>query len=344
MKHTKLYLKLTTLPQTENLSTDSLEFELFKEKYSEAREYMKDSDVLHSYYNDASKTSSFARIYSMVMGVVIDDKLHIVIYKGNEKEMLKILVSKLYSEEFSGSELVCFNLGFNLEFITTRMFKHGLDTSSLPIQLKHLNMKVWNMKQCKGMSDYYKGIGWHHMNAKELFWTGGMPLDNIINGDKTYTLYKNNQTDLIDESDIHYLKNIVNIERKSVGEDIIDSFEVYNQNVDVVKEKKKAVKTQPKKSAKEKQEPAKTEEVNPLDTAEDNSLVLKRIFVNNEITKEDKKELVSLIGKKRLLKKDKPILIDMIHSLAINSDIFSKDSKKVVDEKLKIVEELINNL
>ena len=51
----KLYFKLQTLPQTEDLSTDSEEFEIYKSKYLESKEFMKDSDVLHEYFNSSSK-------------------------------------------------------------------------------------------------------------------------------------------------------------------------------------------------------------------------------------------------------------------------------------------------
>lgn len=311
MEIKKLYLKLTTLPQTENLQTESVEFELFKNKYSEAREYMKDSDVLHSYYNDASKTPSFAKIYSMTMGVVDgNETMQIIQMKGEERLLLQTLLNKLSVSP----ELVCFNLGFNLGFITTRMLKNEMDTSNLPLPIKHLNSKPWNLKQNKGMSEWFNGASWFKMGAEELFFTAGLDISNIIDGADVYTYYKTGRIEEIDNSDVFYLKNLINVERISLGENTLEKYNTYFQELSE-------------------------------STAEEEKLpVLNRIYLNKTITKEDKKELVSLIGKKRLLKKDKPILIDIIHKLSLNTAFDNKDKEEVVEEKLKVVEELINNL
>lgn len=313
MEYNKIYLKVTTLPQTENLQTDSLEFELFKEKYNEARNYVKDSDVLHSYENESSKTPSFAKIYSLTVGMVDGDKMVVKIVKGEEKDILQNLLNTLNDERFKRTELVCFNLGFNLGFLTTRMLKNGISTINLPVPLSHLSKKPWEVKGSKGMSEHFNGISWFRMNFQELCFTAGIPIDGIIDGADVYTYYKNGKIDELDNSDYLYLQNLINLDRISEGKETLSEAELFIQSLSEVEE------------------------------AEDTRTVLEKLYDYNEFTEELQEEVKKLIGKKKLTKKDKENLKKILLGVYLRTDFVSgdQDTKAVKEQKEEEVEEFI---
>lgn len=316
MGYNKIYLKITTLPQTGELQTDSLEFELFKDKYSEAREYMKDSDVLHSYYNDSSKTASFAQIHSITIGCVDEGKAIIKVIKGEEKDILQNLVNTLNSDNFKDAELVCFNLGFNLGFLTTRMLKNRLSTKQLPKQLSHLNKKPWEVKGCKGLSEYYSGISWFRMNFKELCFVSGLSTEKILDGEDVYNYYKAGRVEDIDNSDVSYLFNLINVERISQDEEVIVSLDTYFQTIE--------------------------EEVASVD----DRTFLEKLYSTNNFTSELQEELKSIIGKKKLTKVDKTNLFTILRGVLLRTDFVNEDqdNKATKNKKEEQVTNFINSL
>lgn len=80
------------------------------------------------------------------------------------------------------------------------------------------------------------------------------------------------------------------------------------------------------------------------DVPKDERHVLQRIYENNEITETDSKEIREILGKKRLLKKDRKILVDILHSMSIDSNFMGGDKKEDIERKLKETEELISKL
>lgn len=316
MDYNKIYLKVTSLPQTENLQTDSLEFELFKDKYNEARNYVKDSDVLHSYENDSSKTPSFARIYSLTVGMVDEGKMVVKIVKGEEKDILQNLLNTFNDERFKKTELVCFNLGFNLGFLTTRMLKNGISTVGLPVPLRHLNCKPWQLAQNKGLSEHFSGSSWWRFGFEELCFTAGIPIEGIIDGADVYTYYKGGKIDEIDNSDYIYLQNLINLDRISEGKETLSEAELFIQSLSGIEE------------------------------AEDTRTVLEKLYDYNEFTEELQEEVKKLIGKNKLTAKDKKNLFTILRGVVVKCDFVNgdQDSKATIKEKEEEINQFIESL
>lgn len=310
MSYKKIYIKVTTLPQTEDLLTDSLEFKVYKSKYEEAKEFVKDSDVLHSYLTESSKNPSFAKIYSLTIGYVNENNLRVNILKGDEKEILQTFLDTIRSSHFSQSTLVGYNLGFLFGFLTTRMLKNGLDISDVPQQINHLNKKPWEIKGSKDMFGYFKGISWFQPNMVELAFTTGLNT-NLIDGSEIYNYYKSQRIGEIDNNDTLYIQNVCNLDRISEGLEKI-------MNVVFVKKQ------------------------------EDLELpnVLEVIYNNNKISKQSKDRLKELLGKKRVYKKDRPLIKEIILACYIhgNFEIMDQDSKKVIAKKEEEVNQFIESL
>lgn len=68
--------------------------------------------------------------------------------------------------------------------------------------------------------------------------------------------------------------------------------------------------------------------------------ILERIYTSKEVNDTDRKELKVLIKKKKLAKKDIPVVKDIITRLYVNSEMFKADKAAIVQSK----EEEINNL
>jgi hypothetical protein len=72
--------------------------------------------------------------------------------------------------------------------------------------------------------------------------------------------------------------------------------------------------------------------------------VLVRIYNNNSISTKDKEDLLAILDKKRLTKKGKGILVDMLYNLSLSDDMFNKDTKDMQEEKLSKAKDLIEEL
>lgn len=317
MSYNKLYLKITTIPQTEDLQTDSNEFRIYKDKYTDSREYTKDNDVLYSYYEDSAKHPSFGKIYSMTLGCTYEDKNIIKIVKGDEQALLTNLLNILKSDDFKSSELVCFNREFVLTFLTTRMAVNRISTVDLPIPLRHLGLKPWNLKQSKGMSEHYNGVGWFKINFNELCFNLGLPC-NFMKGSDVYTFYKAGKIQELDENDTLYVHNLINADRISEDKEVIQGFDTYHQSLD-----------------------GKVEEV------EDTRPVLEKLHdCTDGIPENLKEELLETLKKKKATKKDKDNLYTILRGVYVKTDFENgdQDPKAVVESKEEEIKELIKQL
>ena len=339
-----LFFDIETVRKVEELQENTPLYDsfIYKMRYAEEaqRKDFNSYNVKALYAEKAALYPEFGKVACITVGKVVDGYLTLYTFKDeDEKTLLGRFNSALSKWMVDDPNLVVCGVNikfFDLRFIFLRSVINRVPTTKGVTDLT--GIKPWLVKALD-LTDLFKQSSSFNSPLVCMAEAMGLPSPKSdSDGSQVSDVYYKEGKEGLEriarycELDVLTTANVLRVFR---DEPLLETPPI---------KKKKAIKEQPKKSAKEKQEPAKTEEVNPLDTAEDNSLVLKRIFVNNEITKEDKKELVSLIGKKRLYKKDKPILIDMIHSLSVNSDMFSKDSQKIIDEKLKAVESLINNL
>jgi hypothetical protein len=217
----KLYLKLTTLPKNDELNEESLEFKVFKDKYEEHKGFVKDSDVKYAYYNEGGKNPSFGKIHSCTIGFVHNGELRIKVIKGKEDEILLSLFSTI-ENNFKDSTIVGFNFKFLLYFISSRIMANNINILSIPKQLRHFGLKPWNLKFSKDLQEYVVGVGWHKPNFKELCMSNNIDID-IIDGSDVNSFIKSGKAGDIDVSDINYLKALINLDRKSEGESLIDT-------------------------------------------------------------------------------------------------------------------------
>lgn len=72
--------------------------------------------------------------------------------------------------------------------------------------------------------------------------------------------------------------------------------------------------------------------------------LLERIMNSPQITTEDKQELTDLLKKKKVLKKDRPILEEILVRLYVNNEMFKADKADVAERKANEIKEILNSL
>lgn len=325
-----LFFDIETIRKVKELEENTPLYDSFvyKMRYTEEaqRKDFNSYNVKALFSEKAALYPEFGRIACITVGKVVDGYLSLYTFKdGDEKTLLERFNTALSKWVIDDPKLVTCGVNtlfFDLRYIFIRSVINQVPTVKGHINLS--NIKPWEVKAVD-ITQIWKQTSPYNAPLVCMAECLGLPSPKSdIDGSQVSEVYYNEGKEGLERIATYCEKDVLttaNILRRLRYEDLLE-----------------VTPTQ------DKQKPTEKKEENPLQTEEDKSLVLKRIYVNNEITKEDKKELLELIGKKRMLKKDKPILIDMIHKLSVSSDIFKKDSDKVIEEKLKVVEELINGL
>ena len=227
--------------------------------------------------------------------------LRVQILKGTEESVLTELLNILNNS--SSYSVATWNAAFTLPFVTTRMAANNLSMSILPPSLNHLGMRPWNLKQTISVSEYVQGIGWFKSTLLEHAYNLGID-HNIIEGEDVYKAFLAGKTQELDDSEVDYIKTLVNVYYSFTGEDKIFASEVTVKVLD---------------------EDVEVEE-KPL---------LQKLMSLGNFTTEIQEEIKELIGKKKLSKNDK----NNIESLLL-SVYQQKGDKKAVKQKKE--EEITN--
>lgn len=261
-----IYIKLTTLPNTEDIKADSQEFALFKNKYGKdfnTNTPLTEAETYQKYYTDSAKTPLFARIYSITIAYCKEDGIiSALVLKGGEKEILQRFFNLYNEDRFKGFKTVLWNADFTLPFITTRASKNDI-LSGYPKDLQHFGKKPWNLT-CLDLQSYLKGCSWFSNSLTEWAYIYNLPAD-FVEGEDVYATYKSEGgKNELDISSINEIVAMVNIHRKSEGEQPLE--EVVS-NVVVLEN-----------------------EVEPIELP-----IFNKIFNKGEVTKELEKQLLEVI-------------------------------------------------
>lgn len=304
-------------------------FDNLSEEYKSAWGYKNKQDGKIPEYNELKdfwyKKSSLYAEFSKVCAVsltFLDNNENLVckeFYGENEKELLESLRVTLNNMVVASSDYRLAGHAskyFDYPFLCKRFVINGLD---IPLVLDVLHLKPWEQKNLCTNELWKMGGTGAGSSLQALCTALAIPISKVdLVGDEVGSTYYKNEFERIGRYCSYDTIATFNIIRKLKKETIFEFEDVnyitaYNDNIEAVEKEEKL----------------------PL---------LNRIYANKSISDDDRKEVKQLIGKKKLTKMEKPILIDILHRLSINSDLFNKDSKDVVQEKLDIVENIINKL
>ena len=205
-----IYFKLITLPANEE--KDSKEFQIWYDKYSEAKEIKSLEDGYKDYIKEASKNPSFGKIEALVVGYTVEDsQIRINILKGSERSILQSFFNLFSGDYFKNATPVMWNAEFILPFISTRALKNKLSLSAIPATLKHHGLKPWNLK-CIDLQSYIKGVGYYIPNLEEAAMNFNLETA-FIDLEDVYSYFKNGHKEVVFSSAENELKTVINIHR-----------------------------------------------------------------------------------------------------------------------------------
>ena len=301
-----LYFKLTTIPQSEEVT--GKELELYFKKYQETNKLEDLEQAKKDYYLNAGKNPLFGKIYSITIGYIYENEARISVLKGDEKNIIQEFINLTYNDYFNRHQIAGWNFSFLLPFLRVRAKKNNIH-QKLHKDCEDLNKKAWTITGLD-LFDAWKGLGWYQSSLEEVAeLTFGIETD-FVDGKDVYSYFKQGKHEDLDNSSVSEIIALINVHKGIKGEDFIE-----NKSVDIkVLEDVKAVEL-------------------PL---------LQRIYKAEFIDETTKNSIKEKLSKKKLTKKDKEYLEDILTSLYVSNEMFKSDKPEVKERKIKEIKELIN--
>lgn len=310
-----LYWKLQSINNTDMIEVGSDEFNIYREKFKknfETRELMSEEETLIHYTYNAWRNPLFSKIYSLTLAFVEGGTLRIKYLTGSEKDLLQTFLNEVKGEYFKEFQLVHSDAEYMLPYLGTRLDIHGFRTS-IPKDLQYKGLRPWNLSGCS-VRDYYQGAGVYKHSLKEIAWVYGLE-NNYIEPVDEFNFYKKGNFDALRDSAVNEIQTLANVHRLMMGENAVNELSVVEQKVEAV------------------------EEVKPT-----NFLAL--LYESQAMTLEVRNGLEKQLKKKKLTKRDREVVREIILGVYISSDFINgqQDSKVTIEKKTKEVDEFLNTI
>ena len=310
-----LYWKLQSINNTDMIEVGSDEFNIYREKFKknfETRELMSEEETLIHYNYNAYKNPLFSKIYSLTVAFVDKGILRVKYITGEEKDLLQTFLNELKSDFFKEFQLVHSDAEYMLPYLGTRLDIHGFRTS-IPKDLIFKGLKSWNLTGFS-VRDHYQGAGAYKHSLKEIAWVYGLKTNYIELADE-FNFYKKGNFEALKDSAVNEIQTLANVHRLMMGENAVSEISIAEQIVEAV------------------------EEVKPT-----NFLAL--LYESQAMTLEVRNGLEKQLKKKKLTKRDREIVREVILGVYLSSDFINnnQDSKATIEKKTKEVDEFLNTI
>lgn len=310
-----LYWKLQSINNTDMIEVGSEEFNIYREKFKknfETRELMSEEETLIHYNYNAWRNPLFSKIYSLTIAFVYEGVLRVKYLTGQEKDLLQTFLNEVKGDFFKDYQLVHSDAEYMLPYIGTRLDIHGFRTS-LHKDLQYKNLRPWNLTGVS-VRDYYQGAGAYKHSLKEIAWVYGLKT-SYIEPSEEFSLYKKGLFDNLKDSAVNEISILANVHRLMIGEDKVDNIEVSEEKVE------------------------KVEEIKPQ-----NFLAL--LYDAQAMTLEIRQGLEKQLKKKKLTKRDREVIREIILGVYLSSDFINnnQDSKSTIEKKTKEVDDFLLTL
>ena len=228
-----LYFKLTTIPQSEEVT--GKELELYFKKYQETNKLEDLEQAKKDYYLNAGKNPLFGKIYSITIGYIYENEARISVLKGDERNIIQEFINLTYNDYFNKHQIAGWNFSFLLPFLRVRAKKNNIH-QKLHKDCEDLNKKAWTISGLD-LFDAWKGLGWYQSSLEEVAeLTFGIETD-FIDGKDVYSYFKQGKHEDLDNSSVSEIMALINVHKGIKGEEFIE-----NKSVDIkVLEEVKAV-------------------------------------------------------------------------------------------------------
>ena len=308
-----LFFDLEVVRKHKDLDINSKEFELFQKKTrnKETDDLLPDNEVVEQYNKRAALKMCYTKIVSIGVGFIKEGEVHIKALEGDEESILKQFCAIANSFDYiCGANI----LAYDLPMIAVNGMKYFDVTETLVDRFLTSGKKPWNLDRCLDLMDIFKGTHYANTSVDEMCYHFEIESPKTdLDGSMVSEEYWNNGIDKIN---------------KYVKQDVFTNINIF----------KKMRFEQPFSSFIDKNDTTITE---PF--TEEQPFLLK-VFKATQITKEAKEELIEILAKKKLTKREKEILENILVSLYVDNTMFKSDKQDVKDSKRKEIQDLIKTL
>lgn len=294
------------------LNPTNTELEIFQRKYKkdfEQRVFFEGDELIEKFRLNGWRNAIFSEVTSIILAFEHQDTLRVQYITGTEKDLLQNFVN-LVKTSFQEYILVHFDSGVILPYIGVRLQKNGF-INSPHIGLKYQGYRPWDLKGLD-LKQYFKGAGDYSYSLEEIGYILDINSEGIIPYEDEFTYFNSDDVGSLKNSAIKKVEVLSQIHRKLFGLNGLTTVLVEEQVKDVV-------------------------EYKPTNWAEE-------LFKTKKLTKEIKEGLVEQLKKKKILKKDKEVLQDILTSIYLNTEMFhkEKDTDKTTEIKKLEIKELLD--
>lgn len=296
-----LYFKLTTVPQTDDVT--GKELDLYFKKYQESNKLEDLNQAKEDYYLNGGKNPLFGKIYSLTVGYLNGSEARISILKGDEKNIIQEFINLCNNEHFAKHQVAGWNFSFLLPFLRIRAKKNKIH-QKLHKDCEDLAKKAWTITGLD-LFDVWKGLGWFQSSLEEVAELTFDLKTNFVDGKDVYRLFREEKFEDLDNSSADEIMALINVHKGIKGEDFITETSVSIKVLEDVK-----IVEQP---------------------------ILVQLFETKQFSKEVKDYLIShKIAKKDLEKVKKFVLASYKEQI----DVMAKDKKKLQEINKERIEEV----
>lgn len=302
-----------SIQSSQSLEPTEQELELFQNKYKE--DYEQDvvyegEDLVQKFRLNGFRNPLFSSITSIILAFENGGEMRVKYITGNEADLLQNFVN-LLRNSFQDYTLVNFNSEILLPFLGVRLHKQNFINVVHPNLKYQGGMRSWNFTGVD-LKAYYQGGGKYSFSLKEIAYILNIDSEGIINHRDEFNYVNSGNEEALKKSAIKQVEVMAEIWRKLNELPKLQTVLAEEQVKDVVEEK-------------------------PLDWA-------KELFRTKKLTKEIKEGLIEQLKKKKMLKKDKEILHDILSSIYLNTEMFhkEKDTETTTEVKKQEIKNLLD--
>lgn len=261
------------------------------------------------FYEKAPLYAPFGKVVTVVVGRIKNNKIILKSYASyDEKELLQEFNNDLETvyQMNPKTRFVSFNgVGFDTPYLEKRSIINGVKPSNL---LMESHLEPWKVTQLD-LSKIWKGNAFYPDSLVAVATALGLPSPkDALDGSQVSTAFYEGRLDEIVKYCLKDVETTARVYRKlAFLPDLEEGFEIIGGKVDVVE-----------------------------------MPILQKIYKAEYISEETKAQIKEKLGKKKLTKKDKVIIEDILISVYCNNTIFSSDKPAVKEAKINEIKELLN--
>lgn len=263
------------------------------------------------YYEKSPLYAPFGRVVTVVVGRIKNNKIHLKSYASyDEKELLQEFNRdlELVYQSNPKTRFVSFNgVGFDTPYLEKRSIINGIKPSML---LEEGGAKPWELSHLD-LSKIWKGNAFYPDSLVAVATALGLPSPkDALDGSEVSNAFYEGRLPEIVKYCLKDVETTARIYRKlAFLPNLEESFELIGGNVEV--------------------------EEMPL---------LQKIYKAANISEETKKQLEEKLAKKKLTKKEKLIVEDILVSLYVNSAMFASDKLEIKERKKQEINQILNGI